>query len=116
MTVVTNVLLNFLQKELEIKDLYYVTERGWYYNTNIQFLGSFNECLNFLKMNENQYKEQLEKNKNNHNEGYWYSEIIPFDEILNECIKEINKINSQNTKLELCIRDITYSVKKLQKK
>lgn len=114
MTVATNILLNFLQKELKTKDLYYVSECGWYYGINIQFLGSFNDCLVFLNMNEEQYKKQLNSTK--HGEGYWYSEIIPFDELLKKCVRELDKVNSEHTNLNLCIRDIEYSIKKLQKR
>ena len=108
------VLLEFLRKELKTKELYYVTDYGWYYSTNIKFLGSFNECLDFLKMNKTQYEKQLQ-NFNRNKEGFWYSEILPFDELLKYCIKEIDNINSKNMDLEICIRDITHLIKNIQK-
>ena len=42
--------------------LYYVQTCGWWQSFNIRFIGTHKECLEYLKMTEEQYLHQIEEN------------------------------------------------------
>lgn len=61
------------------KDWYFVGDRGWCYGRSLKFIGTYEECLQFLNMTEEEYQFQL-KNYDNSVEDHWYYEIEPFVE------------------------------------
>lgn len=61
------------------KDLYFVGDNGWCYGRSLKFIGSYEECLQYLNMTEEEYQFQL-KNSDHSIEGHWFYAIEPFVE------------------------------------
>ena len=77
-----NILYNYLQTQ---NDLYYVQKNGWYFSANIQFIGIYEKCLEYLHMTNQEYQKQVKEKSTI--DGFWNYEIRPIPILIEQLIK-----------------------------